>query len=162
MKLRNRHSHMIDFLFPVVLFFVFTLSALTVILLAAGIYQSTTEKSTLNDSARTSLSYITEKVHQNDVEDSVRIGSFDNCESLIIKTVHEDQEYCTYIYVYQNELKELFLKNGASAKAADGKTILKVKNFSINELSDKLLQLQCTDMRGQHASIVVGIRVSLE
>ena len=78
MKLRNRHSHMIDFLFPVVLFFVFTLSALTVILLAAGIYQSTTEKSTLNDSARTSLSYITEKVHQNDVEDSVRIGSFDN------------------------------------------------------------------------------------
>ena len=162
MKLRNRHSHMIDFLFPVVLFFVFTLSALTVILLAAGIYQSTTEKSTLNDSARTSLSYITEKVHQNDVEDSVRIGSFDNRESLIIKTVHEDQEYCTYIYVYQNELKELFLKNGASAKAADGKTILKVKNFSINELSDKLLQLQCTDMRGQHASIVVGIRGSLE
>ena len=62
---------MIDFLFPVALFFVFALSALTVILLAARIYQSTTESSSLNYTARTSLSYINEKIHQNDCDGAV-------------------------------------------------------------------------------------------
>lgn len=162
MNTRNRHSHMIDFLFPAILFFVFALSALTVILLAAGIYQSTTEKSSLNDSARTSLSYITERVHQNDASDSISLGTIDGCDALIIETVHEDKSYRTYIYAYNDELKELFIRKGAAAGAADGKTILNVRSFSISRLSDSLLQLECTDMNGQHASIVVGVRGTLE
>ena len=43
MKLLSQKRHAIDFLFPVTVFFVFTISALTVILLAARIYQSTTD-----------------------------------------------------------------------------------------------------------------------
>ena len=60
MRFRMKRNHMIDFLFPVALFFVFALSALTLILLAARIYQSTTENSSLNYSSRTCLSYISE------------------------------------------------------------------------------------------------------
>lgn len=162
MNLRNRHSHMIDFLFPVILFFIFTLSALTVILLAAGIYQSTTERSALNDSARTSLSYITEKVHQSDTADAISLGTFDGCEALIIDTVQENKTYRTYIYAYNDELKELFIRDGASAAAADGKTILNVQSFSISRLADNLLQLECTDSQSQSASIVVGVRGTLK
>ena len=47
MGFRLKRRHIIDFLFPIALFFVFALSALTLILLAAGIYQSTTERSSL-------------------------------------------------------------------------------------------------------------------
>ena len=99
MYMQDKKKHMIDFLFPVVLFFVFTLSALTVILLAAGIYQSTTEESSLNDSARTSLSYISEKLHQSDAADSVSIGTFDGCEALILKHSSDDDDYLSLIHI---------------------------------------------------------------
>ena len=58
MQNKPRQNHMVDFLFPVALLFVFALSALTVILLATRVYQTTTENSSLNYTARTSLSYI--------------------------------------------------------------------------------------------------------
>ena len=74
MRFRTKRRHMIDFLFPVALFFVFALSALTVLLLAARIYQSTTENSSLNYTSRTGLSYISEKIHQNDLGGHVSIG----------------------------------------------------------------------------------------
>ena len=43
MRFRNRSGHIIDFLFPLVLFFVLAVSALTVILFAANVYREVTE-----------------------------------------------------------------------------------------------------------------------
>ena len=68
MKFRTRQKHIIDFIFPVALFFVFALCALTVLLLSARIYQSTTDSSSRNYTARTGLSYVSEKIHQNDTD----------------------------------------------------------------------------------------------
>ena len=85
MRFHTKRKHMIDYLFPIALFFVFALSALTVLLLAARIYQSTTENSSLNYTSRTSLSYISEKIHQNDMDGKVTIGSFDGCDALIME-----------------------------------------------------------------------------
>ena len=45
MQSRTKRKHMIDFLFPTALFFVFALSALTVILIAARIYHVLTLRS---------------------------------------------------------------------------------------------------------------------
>lgn len=158
MRLQTKHKHMIDFLFPVALFFVFALSSLTVVLLAAGIYQSTTEDSALNDTARTSLSYITEKIHQNDTKGMVSLGTFDGCDALVLQQTYNDENYYTYIYAYENELKELFIKDGANATASDGKAILQVKDFSIELVNDQLLKFQCVDKNDRTASVIVGLR----
>lgn len=162
MRFKTKHGHMIDFLFPVALFFVFTLSALTILLLAAKIYQSTIDHSSLNDTARTSLAYISEKIHRNDAKDSVSIGTFDGCDALILKQTHEKDDYYTYIYTYENELKELFLKEGATADASSGKTILKVKSFTMKPLSENLISFKCIDSKGKTASIVVGLKTGQE
>lgn len=158
MRLQTKHKHMIDFLFPVALFFVFALSSLTVVLLAADIYQSTTEDSALNDTARTSLSYITEKIHQNDTKGMVSLGTFDGCDALVLQQTYNDENYYTYIYAYENELKELFIKDGANATASDGKAILQVKDFSIELVNDQLLKFQCVDKNDRTASVIVGLR----
>ena len=158
MRLQTKHKHMIDFLFPVALFFVFALSSLTVVLLAAGIYQSTTEDSALNDTARTSLSYITEKIHQNDTKEMVSLGTFDGCDALVLQQTYNDENYYTYIYAYENELKELFIKDGANATASDGKVILQVKDFSIEQVNDRLFKFQCVDKDDRTASVIVGLR----
>lgn len=161
MGFQVKRKHIIDFLFPVVLFFVFALSALTVILLAARIYQNTTENSSLNDTSRTCLSYISEKVHQNDQQGSIRIGTFDGCEALIIEHCHENETYYTYIYAYGQELKELFARENVNASASSGRTILEIQNFSIEQLSDNLLRFSCTDKRNQEASTMIGIKSNL-
>lgn len=155
---KPRKTHMVDFLFPVALLFVFALSALFVILLATDVYRSITENSSLNYTARTSLSYITEKIHQNDAQGDVSIGTFDGCDALILKHNYNGSAYKTYIYVYENELKELFVKDGLEFTASMGKTILSVEDFSMRTVQDKIFQFSCTDADGQEASTVVGIR----
>lgn len=158
MRFRTQQNHMIDFLFPVALFFVFAVSAMTVILLATGIYRSTTEHSSLNYTARTSLAYICEKMHQNDVGGEIALGTFDGCDALILRQTHQEDSYCTYIYVYENELKELFVKDGAEAAAKNGKSILAVEDFSMEAVRDDVFRFTCTDADGNQDSMVVGMR----
>ena len=85
MKLLSQKRHAIDFLFPVTVFFVFTISALTVILLAARIYQSTADDSQRNYTSGTALSYITEKLHQNDLEDSIFLDELDGTQAVVLR-----------------------------------------------------------------------------
>lgn len=158
MRFRTQQNHMIDFLFPVALFFVFAVSAMTVILLATGIYRSTTEHSSLNYTARTSLAYICEKMHQNDVGGEVALGTFDGCDALILRQTRQEDSYRTYIYVYENELKELFAKDGVEADAKNGKTILAVDDFSMEAVRGGVFRFTCTDTDGNQDSMIVGIR----
>lgn len=158
MHRNTKRKHMIDFLFPIVLFFVFTLSALTILLLAANIYRSTIDSSTMSDNSRTSLAYISEKVLRNDSADSVSVGTLDGCDALILKQVSNNETYYSYIYAYDQELKELFLKKDTKASADSGKTILKIRDFSIEPLSDNLIRFRCTDSNGNASSIIVGLK----
>ena len=158
MRFRIQQNHMIDFLFPVALFFVFAVSAMTVILLATGVYRSTTEHSSLNYTARTSLAYICEKIHQNDINGDVVLGTFDGCDALILKQPRREDTYQTYIYVYENELKELFIKDGVDAPAKSGKTILAVEDFSMETIKDGMFRFTCTDADGNRDSMIAGIR----
>lgn len=157
-----KQKHMIDFLFPIALFFVFALSALTLVLFAARIYRSTTENSSLQYTSRTGLSYISEKIHQNDGNGTIALGSFDGCDALIMDQFYGEEVYHTYIYAYRHaygqELKELFIKDGVAASAADGRTILEIQDFSIEQLSENLFQFDCTDAKNQASSTIVGIR----
>lgn len=153
-----KQKHMIDFLFPIALFFVFALSALTLVLFAARIYRSTTENSSLQYTSRTGLSYISEKIHQNDGNGTIALGSFDGCDALIMDQFYGEEVYHTYIYAYGQELKELFIRDGVTASAADGRTILEIQDFSIEQLSENLFQFDCTDAKNQASSTIVGIR----
>lgn len=154
--MEKRRQHSIDFLFPVALFFLFTLSAVIMMLFASRIYQSSVEQASRNDDARTALSYISEKVHQNDVADALSLGTFDGCEALILKQTYGETSYYTYIYAHDGALKELFLQEGAVATAANGKAILSIDAFSISQTTDRLFKCSCTDTFGNTSSILIG------
>lgn len=157
MKRQSQKHHVIDFLFPVALFFLFTISAVIVVLLAGRIYQSSVENASRNDTARTALSYITEKVHQNDSANAVFLGTFDNCDSLVLSQEYNGTTYYTYIYPHNGKLKELFIKEGANATAESGKAIFDIQDFSVELVNAHLLKCECTDGSGNLASIYIGI-----
>ena len=57
------------------------------------------------------------------------LEAFDGCDALIMEQELGEETYLTYIYANDQSLKELFIKSGVNAKAADGRTILDIQNF---------------------------------
>jgi hypothetical protein len=157
MRFSQRPRHVIDLLFPVALFFVFALSALTVILLATHVYQKTTEESTLNYTAQTSLSYIREKVHQADEAGQISFTQLEDCQALTLTQTQGDTTYITYIYAFDGSLRELFVREGTAASPADGREILPVSSFSIEKLGDRLYRFSCETSDGQARDAVVAL-----
>ena len=114
-------KHTIDILFPWALFGLLAICGLLVLILAADIYQDTTTMADENYESRTVLSYLTEKIHQND-NGTVTIGSVDGTDSLIIRQDYDGEEYCTYIF--EEDFKMEALENGLlhfSCMSEDGR-----------------------------------------
>lgn len=156
----NKSSqHTIDFLFPIALFFVFTSTALLLLLLAANVYQKVVTESEVQFEQSTALSYISGKIRHNDQDgiDNIEISSFDGCEALAIKQLHNDVTYTTYIYEFDGKLKEIFLQDGVKGSAESGTTILDVKDLKIEKVSDNLFCFSCTSDDGSSNSVIIGV-----
>ncbi len=158
MKFMNKRNHMFDFIFPVILLFVFAISALVITLFSANVYEGAVRDSARNDSARTCLSYVSEKIHAADKKNMISIGEFDGCNALIITDEIDEKKYNTYIYYHDGQLRELFVKDGADFTAINGSEVIEVSDFSIEEKADGIYRFTCTDKDGEKASSVVGVR----
>lgn len=158
MRFQKEKKHMIDIIFPIALFFVFAVSALIAILFAANLYQSAAGRAREHYTTNVSLSYIREKIRQNDAEGAVSIGTLEGTDSLILRQNLEGNLYTTYIYEYEGVLRELFIKDGAVPSLESGKDIIDVSGFSMKKLSDTLFEFTASDESGYSDSITIGIR----
>lgn len=143
MNFRTERKHVIDFIFPIALFFVFAASALIVILMSADIYGNITAQSASAFQSRTALSYLSEKIHQSDSNGNVSCGTLDGRNALVIRQQYDTGVYCTYIYEDNGILRELFVQEGTSVSASSGKEITSVNSFQIKELAYGLFQFSC-------------------
>ena len=115
MNNRNQEKHFIvDILFVLALFGVFAVSALALVTIGADVYQHTVEDMGVNYESRTAVSYILEKVRQNDTTDSISLATLEDTPALCMLSRIEDETYCTYLYFYDGHLKELFMREGTS------------------------------------------------
>lgn len=162
MERKSKRRHVIDFIFPISLFFVFAVSALIVILLATNIYRSVTNNSETLYTSRTALSYISEKLRQNDAAGAVSIGTLDGADSLILKETVNDTTYTTYIYEHNHMLKELYIKEGVTPSLDAGKEILEIEDFQTEKISDTLFKFSIVTEDGTTDSVTVGLKSRLE
>ena len=158
MEVQEKRKHVIDIVFPIALFFVFTVTALMVILFAADAYSDITACAEDNYTSRTALSYITEKIRQNDENGSVSAGSFDGCECMILSQEYDGQIYDTYIYERDDALYELFAKEDAEVSASDGTKIMEVSGLQIEQLDDGLFSISCRDSDGNVIRTAVSVQ----
>ena len=77
-------GHVVDFLFTLALFCVFAASALMVVIIGANVYRQTVDRMNGNYDSRTSLTYLTEKIRQNDAADAVKISSVGESPALVL------------------------------------------------------------------------------
>lgn len=158
MKRRNEKKHVIDFLFPLAVFFVLAASAVTLVVLASGFYSRQVKASSDSYSGRTTLAYVTEKLHQNDENGAVSVGNFDGSDALVIRQSYGGKEYVTYLYAYDGYLRELFIQEGTEAKASDGRKILETKAFEAREESDGIFYLYCENEDGKKTDTFVSVK----
>lgn len=154
MAIRKDRKHTIDFLFPLAVLFVFAVSAFTVLLLSAHVYADQTARTQSDYQAATPLSYIREKVRQNDQNGALSIGEIDGETCLILR----DDDTYTYIYAHEGNLKELYIREGVDAHAKDGKDILEIKDFQVQELSGGLFRVSCQASDGTKQSVILSER----
>ena len=130
MKPAASNRHMIDLIFPIAVFFVFTASALAVLTLSAGLYRSQTAKAESRFMTRTSLAYVGEKIRQNDKDGGISIRTIEDRKCLALESSQNGIGYTTYIYAKDGMLCELLIRNDAALHLKDGTAIMEVNDFT--------------------------------
>ena len=156
----KRSRHAIDLIFPISLLFLFAATAIAVLLLSAGVYSSITEKSSLREERFTPLSYIEEKLRQNDTADAIRLVRVEGQDCLAIYRTISGEDYVTYIYEDDGRLKELFMQTDADMTLEDGDEILELSDLTITEPSPGILRIVATDTAGGQSSLITAERSS--
>ena len=133
-------------LLPVLLLAVFLLLAVLTAMRTAACYKKVLDRSDRMDRS-TALTYITEKVRQNDTAGALRIGTIGDCQALVI-CQGDEILYDTYIYCYDGSLRELMIKRELTPAPEMGRALLPMELLELT-LEEGLLRIRCADSTGE-------------
>ena len=106
----KQKTHAVDVLVILVLFVLFTATAVATVLIGIKIYGYSVNSMEDNYESRTMSSYLYEKIRQNDVDGAIGVAYFsEEMQAITLEEVYEDTSYVTYLYVYDGYLRELTL-----------------------------------------------------
>ena len=157
MNVLKRDRSIVDIIFMITVFGVFMLSALFVVLFGAKIYKKTAHDMSVNFSSRTSLAYVTEKLHQHDHRNGVTITEDENGPVLKLSQFINSDEYCTYLYEYEGNLKELTVRGDVGLVRSAGRNILKLNSFTADKVNDSLYRFNIEDDEGNRTQFYVSL-----
>lgn len=155
-KKGNRHA--IDLLFTLALFCIFAVSLLLVSATGSQVYENIVHQMDNNYTLRTSLSYVTEKLRQNDVSDRVFIEDLNGSTALVLEQNYEDSVFQTWIYEYEGKLRELFLHKGNDVNPEHGQQLMAIEGFSIELVEGNLYKIAITNSGGETEELLINIR----
>lgn len=161
MNTKQEKNHIVDILFVLALFVVFTLSALVLVILGASVYRQTVSYMDENYTARTAYSYLTEKVRQSDLYDSVSLGQLEDTDALVLTREINNTVYATYLYLYDGSLRELFMRQGSDIGAdplSAGQEILPLTDWSLEMCGDHLLHIELTLDDDTYKELFIALR----
>lgn len=159
MNVKQERNHIVDVLFVLALFVVFTLSALVLVILGANVYRQTVSYMDENYTARTAYSYLTEKVRQNDLYDSISVGQLENTDALVLTREINGTAYATYLYLHDGSLRELFMRQGSDIGAdplSAGREILPLEDWQLEMAGDRLLHINLTLEDGSRKELFIS------
>ena len=156
MQKRNR----ITDIFPMLLFLIFTLSALGIVTFSVQIYRNIVERAEGRFDTETAAAYISEKFRNHDLAGRIGISNFEGNAALTIDETVKEVPYITYIYVYDGYLRELFIEKEkvTESTAADGNEILPMKEMKPEQLSDRLVRIEFTDADGRKEETYLSLK----
>ncbi len=156
MDFKGDRKHMVDILFVLTLFFVFALSALTLVVLGANVYRSTVDHMDESFTDRTSYAYITQKLRQNDEAGALSFADFGGHDACVFTQEINNTIYNTYIYEYDGYLCELLARADMDMEPAAGTRILELDSFEITPVTPKLSRVDLSFADGKSMQVYVS------
>ena len=101
---KQEKHFIVDILFVLALFGVFAVSALALVTIGADVYQHTVEDMGVNYESRTAVSYIMEKVRQNDTADSIFPDRSGKCSGALHASEIDEETYCTFTSICMTDI----------------------------------------------------------
>lgn len=154
---KENGRHMIDLLFVLSLFCVFAVSSVVLILFGADIYNKTVSSMNNNYASRTSVAYITEKVRQSDIYDSVRIDDSLGYKRLLMARNINGMEYATSLYEYNGYLYELFARTDIELPIDAGQQVIALTSLDFEFVSDNLLKVRYFDEADEETELYINL-----
>ena len=166
--MKEQRTFMVDILFLLALFVLFTISSLILVSVGAEVYRQTTGDMSANYDMRTSIAYITEKVRQNDSlivsEDgnhisNISIATLNGQQALVLTQELNNEYYQTYLYLHDGHLKELLIKSGTDLGEHTlfaGQEIMELSGLELKELSNNLLSVKLITTDNQSHEFLIS------
>ncbi len=142
----RRREYITDLMFVILLLLLFASFGLCVVMIGARVYKNTVNYMEENDSSRTAIAYLEEKIRQNNEVDKIEVTTIEKNQSLRIHSSVNKEEYVTYIYCYDGWLWELYTKASNEIKLGMGQSLVKLDSLSIEELKDGLYQIKAGNL----------------
>lgn len=155
MKQNSQRRPVADVLFVLILFLIFTLSALTVILVGARVYESTASRMDDNYTVRTALAYVSEKIRQSDQSDAISVTELEGTPAIVLSQDIDGVPYATYLYFYDQALHELFIKGSATPSLSAGNRIIELTDFSILKMESGLYECTAASADGETLRLLI-------
>lgn len=166
--MKQKRPFIVDILFVLALFGVFTLSALMLVTIGAEVYRHTVDDMSNNYEVRTSIAYITEKIRQNDCllssgdssNHGISISTLAGEPALRMVQNINGEDYLTYLYLYEGSLKELYIREGTNLGGdilSAGQDIMPLSAFHMEQVTDKLLSIELVSPTGKKHCIYTSL-----
>lgn len=157
MSNKENGRHMIDLLFVLSLFCVFAVSSVVLILFGADIYNKTVSSMNDNYASRTSVAYITEKIRQSDIYNSVKIDESLGYERLLMTRNINGIEYATSLYEHDGFLYELFARTDIELPIDAGQQVIALTALDFEFISDNLLKVSFCDESEKETELYINL-----
>ncbi|MBR6328257.1 MAG: DUF4860 domain-containing protein [Lachnospiraceae bacterium] len=145
---KKTKNYIVDFFFTLALFGAFAISSIMVVYFGAKVYESVTDGMNRNFTARTAVSYITEKLRQRDSEGTADITSIDGVNAITLIKKTGDNLETTYIFSDDGYLKEVTIKGDEKPTIEDGNPIMELYSFNVKEVAEGIYYVIIVDRDG--------------
>ncbi len=156
MKTSNQ-EHRLHTVLVLVLFLIFSLSAVSVLTYGTRVYKSIIEKTEENYSLRTGLIYLSNKIKSAD-EDRIYIDQSQKVTMLVIPEDIEGKTYESRIYCYNGKLMEIFTNEGNDIPLEGGLYITDMDSLTIEETKSGLIEIEATYENLGTKRLIVDVR----
>ena len=151
---------MIDILFTLALFCVFSATALGVTLIGSRVYKNAAFAMENHFNSSTAISYVKEKMHQHDHEGAVEVATVEGHKVLILNSTIRDYEFRTFIYEQDGFLKELYVLKDSIIGLSGGQKVVPIKDFQVEEIEKGLFRISITGMDQLEETILIGMQAN--
>lgn len=157
LRLDNRRTTKIDSVFVIALFTMFAVTAFLLILIGARQYQHTADTMNANYECRTISSYLTEKIRQNDSQGSIQLTQLEGTPAIAIETIENDTIYITYIYYYEDALREIVVNKQSVFSLDSGQEIIQTGGFAAEMVNEDLLKITITTTENEKQQLFLSL-----